>query len=123
MMYTRPFEDFDLSIDPNKSQHLPISIPSLTHLPRQQEDFNKYQITVCLLQLTSGILVSSEKMFIELITRLQVQFNVVCIQHFKIPWCQMVANTRSTSKQPAQGPLREAWRVVDSQFIQVFKNL
>jgi len=45
MMYTWPFEDFDLSIDPNKSQHLPISIPSLTHLPRRQEYFNKYQIT------------------------------------------------------------------------------
>jgi len=107
MMYTRPFKDFDLSIDPNKSRCLPISILSLTHLPRWQEDFNKYQITVCLLQLTSGILVSSKKMFIELIPGLQIQVNDV----------------HSTSYQPAQGLSCQIFTILDLQFVQVFKGL
>ena len=71
---------------------------------------------------TSGTLVSIEKMIVELITRLQVQFNAVCIQHSKIPWRQTVTNACSTSKQPAQSHSRELWGVLDLQIAQ-FKNL
>ena len=91
-------------------QHLSVSIRSLTCFLRRCEVFEECRLGIDLLQGFAN----------EAVITLDTTF----LQHLKIPWRQMLGDdVHHVTNQTSQDSSREVFRVLDSQFVQVFKDL
>jgi len=99
------------SIRSNKTRHFLLLVQLLPCKPRRWGAHNT---------MWSIMLVRVSKKIVELITGLQMQLNAF-LRRFRILWRQTL--NANTSKQPAQSHSRQMFRILDSQFVQVFKNL